>query len=438
MVREAMPDPPSRLSAAMPESAAPANLIARRFPGFARHTQHRALPRPGIADDNPKVAPVRDMRQRLGLLAGKGQPAIRRARQRGFSAPVIHLMAFALGHHRGGAMQALFGLDHAAAGEAVLPNIVLAEFDKIGRAAHRAHDLVELVDAIAVPVREHRHVAPCKGRLLLGDRVQGDVRVLDDARAVLAGDAPVILGAVGLDPGSLDALRRCADLGLRLKTDALRLKAAVVDPRVDVEFGKTLVDVIGPAFAPTFDQLGAVPLPHLLAEPVVVHAAHGQHDMGMGFRHSVFADIPMHVHIGDHALIDKFGLGKIAGQFDALALRHLTRKGELHLAAKLGVLPFLERLDIVPKLFAVVPFLRCVLRQHDLGMDDAALGGKVLIAAQPVVAQPRGRAVGGGSHHAAARRASDDLNGEMVDRHGDRPDTALKRTSERRISAPSK
>jgi len=30
-------------------------------------------------------------------------------------------------------------------------------------------------------------------------------------------------------------------------------------------------------------------------------------------------------------------------------------------------------------------------------MDDAALGGKVLIAAQPVVAQPRGRTVGGGS-----------------------------------------
>src|SRR5689334_23923783 len=41
-------------------------------------------------------------------------------------------------------------------------------------------------------------------------------------------------------------------------------------------------------------------------------------------------------------------------------------------------------------------------------------------SAQPVVAQPRGRAVGGGSHHAAARRASDDLNGEMVDRKSTR------------------
>jgi len=146
----------------------------------------------------------------------------------------------------------------------------------------------------------------------------------------------------------------------------------------------------------------------------------------------------MNVEIGDHALIDKFPRQEIAGQFDALALRHFTRKGELHLAAKLGVLTFLERLDIVPELFTVAPFLRRVLRQHDLGMDDAALSGKVLIAAQPVVAQPRGRTVGGGCNRAAARRASDDLNGEMVDRHGDRPDTALKRTSERRISAPSK
>ena len=29
------------------------DLVARRFPGFARHAQHRALPRPGIADHDP-------------------------------------------------------------------------------------------------------------------------------------------------------------------------------------------------------------------------------------------------------------------------------------------------------------------------------------------------------------------------------------------------
>ncbi len=89
----------------------------------------------------------------------------------------------------GGAVQALFGLDHVAGGEAVLPGIVLAEFDKIGRAAHRAHHLVELVDPVAVPVREHRHVTPREGRLLLRDRVERGVRIGDDPRAILAGDA---------------------------------------------------------------------------------------------------------------------------------------------------------------------------------------------------------------------------------------------------------
>ena len=56
-------------------------------------------------------------------------------------------MAFPFRHEFGGAMQALFGLDHLAGGEAIFAASVLAEFDQIGRAAHRAHDLVELVDA---------------------------------------------------------------------------------------------------------------------------------------------------------------------------------------------------------------------------------------------------------------------------------------------------
>ena len=70
------------------------DLVARRFPGFARHAQHRALSRPGIADDDAEIAPVRDMRQRLGLLARKDKAARFRTRQRRFAIPVTHLMAF--------------------------------------------------------------------------------------------------------------------------------------------------------------------------------------------------------------------------------------------------------------------------------------------------------------------------------------------------------
>ena len=169
----------------------------------------------------------------------------------------------------------------------------------------------------------------------------------------------------------------------------------MVDARVDVEFGQALVGKLRPAFAPALDHLRAVPVPHLRAEAVLVHRAHGQHDMGMGFGHAVFADVPMHIEIGDHALIDELRLREVAGEFDALRLRHLARNGEFDLAGKLGVLADLERLDIVPEPFAVAPCLRRILRQHHLGMDDAALGGKIVAAVKPLVAQPRARAVGG-------------------------------------------
>ena len=184
-------------------------------------------------------------------------------------------MAFPLRHQFGGMVQALFRLDHGAGGEAVFAAIILAEFDQIGRIAHRGHDLVELLDPVAVPVRELRHVAPREGRLLLRDRVQPDGRIGDDPRAIAACDLAVHLGAVSfesfaMDTPDLDTFGGCADLALRLQRDALRFQAAMVDPRVDVELGQALVGELGPAFAPALDHLGAVPVPHLRAKAVLV------------------------------------------------------------------------------------------------------------------------------------------------------------------------
>lgn len=219
------------------------------------------------------------------------------------------------------------------------------------------------------------------------DRVQRHRWVGDDALAVVAGDLAVHFRAVGgLDPFTLDPLRRCADLALRLQGDALRLKAAMVDAGVNVEFGQTFVDMLGPAFAPPLHHLRAVPVPHLLAEAVLVHAAHGEHDMGMGLRHPVLADVPMHIEVGDHALIDKLRLCEVAGKFDPLRLRHLARNGELHLAGKLGILPDLEGFNIVPEPFAVAKVFGRIVRQQYLGMNDAALGGKVLNAVDALIA----------------------------------------------------
>ena len=217
------------------------------------------------------------------------------------------------------------------------------------------------------------------------------------------------------------------------------LGGSAIDSMVIMEeFGKALVDMLGPTFPPALDHLRAVPVALLLAKPVFIHLAHGEHDVGMGFGLSVLADVPMHIQIGNHALIDKFGLGKVAGEFDALCLRHLARDSKLDLARKLGIFPHLEGFDIVPQPFAVFPHIGCVLWQQHLGMDDAALVREVVAAFKPVVAQPRGRAVGGGRHRARPCLAANDLDVKMIDRHRDPNISTEKRTSERRISAPSK
>ena len=91
---------------------------------------------------------------------------------------------------------------------------------------------------------------------------------------------------------------------------------------------------------------------------------------------------------------NEFAPREVAGEFDALCLRQFARNGEFDLAGKLGILADLEGLDIVPQPFAVAPRLRRILRQHHLGMDDAALAGKIMAAIKPLVAQPRARAVG--------------------------------------------
>jgi hypothetical protein len=275
MVRDDMPDPLSRFSAAMPDSAAPLT-VARRLPGLARHAQHRALAGPGIADHDREIAPVRDTRKRVDLLARKDNTARFRTRQSGFAIRVTHLMALPFNHQFGGVVQASFRLDHLPRGEPILAASVLAEFDQIGRSAHRAHDLVELVDPIAVTMREDSHIPACEGRLLMRDRVQPEGRIGDDPRSIAARDLPVQFGAVGLLAFALDApiLNTSggrSDLALRLQCDALRFETAMVDARVNVEFGQSLIGKFGPALTPALDHLGAVPVSHLWAKTVLVH-----------------------------------------------------------------------------------------------------------------------------------------------------------------------
>jgi len=109
-----------------------AHFVACRFPCLARHAEHGALSRPGIADHNAEIAPVRDIRQRVGLLAGQDKAALFGAGQSGFSVPVADLVPLPLGHYLSGAVQPLFRLDHVAGGEPILTASVLPKLDQIG------------------------------------------------------------------------------------------------------------------------------------------------------------------------------------------------------------------------------------------------------------------------------------------------------------------
>src|ERR1700740_2350699 len=120
-------------------------------------------------------------------------------------------------------------------------------------------------------MREDSHVAPREGRLLPRDGVQPEIRVRDNPLAIAARDLAVHLGAVSLGPVARDTLRGRADLALWLERGGLRLLTAMVDSRIDVEFGQALVGKRGPAFPPALDHFGAVPVPYLPAKSVFVH-----------------------------------------------------------------------------------------------------------------------------------------------------------------------
>ena len=266
-------------------------------------------------------------------------------------------------------------------------------------------------------MREHRQVAVGEGRLVAGDRVQGDVGIGDDPRAVFAGDLAVFFQPVRLQPFARHAGCGWADLVLGFKLDSLGFQGAVVDPRLDAQLGQALVDMGGPGFAPMLQLLGAVPLPHLGAEAVLIYRAHGQHDMGVRLELAVRADVPMDVEIGNHAAIHELGLDEVAGQFDALFLCQFARDGELHLAGKLSILALLGGLDRIPETLALPKLIGSILRRHHLRMDDAALVGEVMVTVQPLIVKPGCRTIGGRGQRARTVGAADDLRGEMVDRH---------------------
>ncbi|MNT38950.1 hypothetical protein D3C72_1751630 [compost metagenome] len=191
----------------------------------------------------------------------------------------------------------------------------------------------------------------------------------------------------------------------------------MIDADVVVEFGQARVHMLGPGFAPVFKQGGAVPVSRLGAEALGAHLPQRQHHMGMRLWETVLADVAVDVKIGDHAPPHELPLDKGASQFDGVGGAHLSRQGELDLAAELGVFALLSPFDFVPERLPVGPALGRAVWQQNLRVQHARLATVVEGLLGALVEQTRGRAVGRRRHDAAAGRAGDDLGGEVVDSH---------------------
>ena len=143
--------------------------------------------------------------------------------------------------------------------------------------------------------------------------------------------------------------------------------------------------MLGPGRSPVGEKVGAVPVTDLAAEPFGTGFAHRQHHMGVGLGLAVRAHVPMDVEVGDHAVIDEPALHEVPRQGDPLGLIQLSRDRELDLAGELGVLAFLDALDLIPERLAILPALGRASRRHHLGVDDAGLVGEIVVPSEPLI-----------------------------------------------------
>ena len=182
--------------------------------------------------------------------------------------------------------------------------------------------------------------------------------------------------------------------------------AAMVDRQI-IEWDKDDIDALGFMKVDVLGlgMLGCMRRAFTLLEEDGL--AHGEHDMRVRLGIAVGADIPMHVDVGDHAARDKLLGHEVPGERDALLPGHLARNRELDLAGELRVLALFGRLNLVPQRRPVMQTLGRARRQHDLGMDDAGLVRKVVMAVEPLVMEAGGGAIGGGRDGTGAGAAAD-------------------------------
>ena len=100
---------------------------------------------------------------------------------------------------------------------------------------------------------------------------------------------------------------------------------------------------------------------------------------------TIRTNIPMHVEVRDHPTGDKLISDKVPRELYPIGLVELTRNGELDLTGKLGITALLAGFDRIPELLAIMELVGHIFRRQYIGMDDARLAGKIVMAIEALV-----------------------------------------------------
>ena len=159
-------------------------------------------------------------------------------------------MLLALGHHICCPVQTLFDRDHLAAGETVFAPSIQVKTHQFLRSLDGAHDLIELVQAVRMAMREHGQVAQGERGLLVSDRVQRYGRIGDDLGTIFPRNLAMFVQPVGFKTLFGHSRGGRADLMLGLQLNALIFEGAMIDPRLDPQYGQAFVRMFGPGLTP--------------------------------------------------------------------------------------------------------------------------------------------------------------------------------------------
>src|SRR5687767_9856492 len=100
--------------------------------------------------------------------------------------------------------------------------------------------------------------------------------------------------------------------------------------------------------------------------------------MSVWFGTAICRLVPVDIEVSNHAACYKLAGHKITRKLDTIGLVHLARNRKFDIAGKLRVLANFARLDRIPQGFAVSEMIRRTLGQHNLGVNDTGLVGKIM------------------------------------------------------------